>query len=321
MKDFLNKTFVIDGSYCLHRALNQPKLKEFTTSEGILSGGVYGTLRIIIAECRKFPGYYPIVCWDAGLSSRRTEIYPDYKHNLDRQASIAAGEMDPYIEEYRRQRGDLIQILRELGIPSLRIYGWEGDDLMYILTRMSRESVVLSDDKDLIQLVSPTCRVDRAMKGEVLDYQNTDASYRHPHYCIAKAIVGDPSDNIPKVAPGVGGKGAQAIAAYLAQLPRDNWKDSLEIYDGKAAKKFKAVADNIDQLYTNFDLTDLTQVEVPDDIYEVIESSIRPVLGKSNFFKAMEWMSKYEITSINIQQALSVILPYAKDVFVDGGNN
>ena len=64
------------------------------TSTGIKSGGVYGALRMLQAEMKKFSGYFPIVCFDRGLSKRRLELYPDYKCNISRQeadALIAAG--------------------------------------------------------------------------------------------------------------------------------------------------------------------------------------------------------------------------------------
>ena len=57
------------------------------------------------------------------------------------------------MREYRTQRKDIIEILHDLGIPCIRIDGWEGDDLLYILSNMTKDSIIISDDKDLIQAV------------------------------------------------------------------------------------------------------------------------------------------------------------------------
>ena len=66
---------------------------------------------------------------------------------------------DDYRAQYRRQRDILITILHALGVPSIKINGWEGDDLMVLLTRLSKESIVMTDDKDLIQLISPDVQI------------------------------------------------------------------------------------------------------------------------------------------------------------------
>ena len=114
MKKYLNKVMIVDGSYMLHRALHTPALQELRTSTGMKSGGVFGTLRILQAEIKKFPGYFPIFCFDKGLAERRTQLYPDYKANRERKVAdqlLATGvdlEEDDYLEEYHRQRADLI---------------------------------------------------------------------------------------------------------------------------------------------------------------------------------------------------------------------
>ena len=238
----MNKVLIVDGSYCLHRAMHTPALAELKTSSGMLSGGVFGFLRILQSEIKKFSGYFPVVCWDKGLSKRRTDIYPDYKANRSRLvADNLAGigvetEQDQYLVEYHRQRSDLIKILKSLGIPSLLMDGWEGDDLMYLLSKSTDDGVILSDDKDMIQLVSPEIKIRRTMNNVTVDWSTSEQYYRHPHYTIVKSMCGDPSDNIPKVAQGLGWKGADSIATLLESLcdcstdDYDLWKSKLEEY-------------------------------------------------------------------------------------------
>lgn len=87
MRKYLNKVLIIDGSYTLHRALHTPALQELVTTTGIKSGGVFGFLRMLQSEVKKFLGYFPIICWDKGLAKRRTELYPDYKANRKRMSA------------------------------------------------------------------------------------------------------------------------------------------------------------------------------------------------------------------------------------------
>ena len=318
MEKYLNKVMIVDGSYFLHRALNTPGLQELTTSTGMKTGGVFGALRILQSEIKKFPGYFPIFCFDKGLSKRRVELYPDYKANRKRQeadALIAAGlepEKDDYLEEYHRQRSDLIQILRALGIPSLLLPGTEGDDLQYLLSIVCEEGVVVSDDKDMIQLVSPTIKVRRSMRDETIEWDTSDASYRHPRFTIRKSIVGDGSDNIPKCAPGLGDKGADEIAKILESHEFSEYKSVLEeeVKNGsKLSKKIQGLLDNWDQFLINYQLIDLRLVEAPAGFEQMIKDLIMMVVGHANVMRAYQLIGMYEMKTIFPDQIIGMLAP------------
>lgn len=317
MNQYLNKVLIIDGSYMLHRAMHTPAFQELRTSMGIKSGGVFGFLRIFQAEIMKNSGYFPIVCWDKGLSPRRTEVYPDYKANRKRIVAdnlVALGvesEEDDYLKEYHSQRSDLIQILKYLGVPSLLIPGWEGDDLQYLLSCVTRDGIVLSDDKDMIQLVSPTIRIRRPMKDEMITWEESDSEYRHPHFTIVKSICGDPSDNIPQVASGVGGKTASKIASLIDEKNFEEYKATLEEYcqcqSGALVTKIKKVLDNWSQFVINYNLINLRLVTPPEGFESMIKDLILGVVGKPNLFKTYEILGKYEMKTIYPDQLLSII--------------
>lgn len=329
MRRYLNKALIVDGSYCLHRALHTPALQDLRTSKGVKSGGVFGFLRILQSEIKKCPGYFPIVCWDKGLSERRTKLYPDYKANRQRIVADSAlalginGEVDDYLEEYHRQRSDLIQILKVLGIPSLLIPGWEGDDLQYLLSTVSEDCIVLSDDKDLIQLVSPTCRIRRAMKDEWITWEDSDPGYHHPHYTIVKSICGDPSDNIPKVASGLGWKGADQIASLIDNLDSfDDYKKTLQefVEKGKGAivKKTLSLLTNWDQFVINYNLTDLRLVTPPEGFEMMIRDLIIGVVGHSNLLKAYSLIGQYEMSTIYPDQIIFLLSAASSQLLKEG---
>lgn len=318
---------IVDGSYMLHRALHTPALEGLTTSTGIKSGGVFGLLKILQSEIKKSPGYFPIFCWDKGLSERRTKLFPDYKANRKRQSAdvlIAAGvteEVDDYLEEYHRQREDIIQILKSLGIPSLILPGWEGDDLQYLISRVTKDGIVLSDDKDMIQLVSPEIKIRRAMKDEMISWEDSDSYYRHPHFTIVKSICGDPSDNIPQVAPGLGWKGADLIASLI-----DDTEDLDELYnklqslkDSQTKKgiktKIQKLLNNWNQFVVNYNLINLKLVESPEGFESMIKDLIKGVAGKSNIMKAYTLIGKYEISTIYPDQIIFQLSASAANLF------
>ncbi|WJZ23537.1 RNaseH [Listeria phage LIS04] len=271
----LKKALVVDGSYLLHRNLKVEHIFEMRSDNGNgpRTGGIFGFLRGLAYEMKKFD-YYPIICWDAGLAKRRLDIYPNYKKHADRLVEAngrldlegKSEEPDEYLEEYRRQRKEIIKVLDALGIPSLRFEGWEGDDLMKLMTLIAEECIVVTDDRDMIQLLNNKVSIRRALNDEVIagtDHENSewyqylksggktkcrtreeyfeDAGYEDIfENVMVKAIVGDASDNIPPVTKGlerkysVGGGRAKTIAKIIYHNPK-NYLDILHqmVEDGK----------------------------------------------------------------------------------------
>lgn len=330
MKKYMNKVLAVDGSYALHRALNTPALQELRTTTGMKTGGVFGTLKILQSEIKKFPGYFPIFCFDKGLSKRRTDLYPDYKANRRRQSAdclVVAGvegEKDEYLEEYHRQRADLIQILKSLGIPSLLIPGWEGDDLLKLVTDAAEDSVILTDDKDLIQMVAPCIKIRRAIQNETISWDESDSYYRHPHYTIVKSICGDGSDNIPQVASGLGWKGADKIASLIDSLESfSEYKPALEKYvednpKGSLTSKIKKLLDNWDQFVINYNLTDLRLVTPPEGFEMMIRDLIIGVVGHSNLLKAYSLIGQYEMSTIYPDQIIFLLSAASSQLLKEG---
>lgn len=211
MNIVFNKTLLIDGSYFLHRMLSQPNQWDMQTLQGKRTGGIYGCIRSIFKEMQKY-NYFPIVVFDGGLAPRRLMVYSNYKRNEEKQLLTESVETEKteqqildeaFMREYRTQRKDIIGILHGFGIPCIRIEDWEGDDLLYILSKMSKDSIVVTDDRDLIQVVTESddrkCRVWRTMNEEMWDMNTLKQKGLDAwEYINCKAISGDPSDNIPR---------------------------------------------------------------------------------------------------------------------------
>lgn len=304
----LDKVLIVDGSYMIHRALHVEHLFNLTNSRGEGTGGIFQFLRSLNSEMRNHPGYFPIVCWDDGLSERRVKAYPNYKHKEDRLVEAAElrklgadPDEDEYLIQYHAQREKTIELLRLLGIPSLMFKGWEGDDLMYILSKTLNDTIVLTDDKDLIQLLSPTTKVSRPMAEELLEYasyqlDNDDPDMRK--FVIEKSIVGDPSDNIPSCAEGVGPKTAKEIAGLMVSHP-DDWKAYVETSENKRVRLF-GNEDSYRQFETNLQLIDLSLVEITEEMIDAIAQVILDEMKVPNYFKVMLAMNDMEITDVDM---------------------
>lgn len=319
----LGKILIIDGSFLLHRALHVGELYELCTSDGIGTGGVFQFLRSMYSEVKNFDCYYPIVCWDAGLAERRLSVYDNYKHDAERKIEErelkALGqepEIDDYLVKYREQRELTMAILKDLGVPSLRFYGWEGDDLLYIVSRMTDDGVVLTDDKDLIQLLSPTIRISRPMAGQLLEYNSYQAEHHDPDmrkFITEKAIVGDVSDNIPKCAEGVGPKTASYIAGLMIEH-RDDWKDILSQSTKKAHRNFLSES-SLKQFEINMELIDLNRVKVTSDIVQKISMVIENETHIPDYFKTVAKVGQLEMTDLDINGLIAKLT----DLYRKGG--
>lgn len=207
-----NNILIFDGSNCLHRAIAEPHLWNLS-SNGARTGGIYGVLQIICKEFKIY-NYYPVVVFDGKLSTRRLGIYPNYKHHSEFN-SDETHDSSETSKEYIRQRNILINLLPQIGIPVIRLENWEGDDIIAYLASISANSIVVSEDKDLYQLISSEpfkCSIKHGMKNKIVNYKTLlDENLTPKQFMLNKCFLGDVSDNIPTACPKIGDKYVGAL--------------------------------------------------------------------------------------------------------------
>jgi len=189
----------VDGHNLAYRAT----LAGDTTADG--SGRFLGLLRSLGRELRQ-PSEW-VVCFDAadGAAARQS-ICPAYKRHrppLDPQVAATLARLPGALER--------------AGIAWLELPGVEADDLIASVVSLhpTRQCVVVSSDRDFIQLVSPSVRlVDPGRRpGErLLDAHLVQTRYRvtPAQWCDYRALCGDPSDGLAGVA-GIGPVGAARL--------------------------------------------------------------------------------------------------------------
>ena len=309
-----NRLLIFDGSHALHRNLSVLNNWNMQTTTGIRTGGVFGVLRTLLKEISQY-NYYPVFVFDGGLSKRRLQLYPNYKGTLDKQEKeLLIESKNEYSEEdmlhmemkteYANQREMLKQILPFFNIPVICYENWEGDDLIYLLTQMSKDSIVVSDDKDLLQLIrdddTGRCRVKRAMRDEFWDINTLKENSEDVNeYIIKKAIVGDQSDNIPSACYGVGEKTAKDLYKFYSyliehkiQYPTTEEELTTICKENKLTKRKAFINFSENQFLTNLMLTDLKLVDKDvEDFYPkmlyIIEENINSYF-KNNYNEEMQ---------------------------------
>ena len=317
-----NRLLIFDGSFVLHRALSVPNNWDMRTSYGKRTGGIFASLRTFLKEIKMF-NYCPVVVYDGGLSKRRLDIFPNYKRTLDKQElyesdHILTEEEQMELEfrrEYNTQRNDIIPLLRDLGIPVINIKDWEGDDIIYILSKLSKDSIIVSEDRDLIQLVSNNdrrCRIRRPIREELIDI-----NYLQEHnidlnsYVACKAICGDNSDNIPSACFQVGEKTAPSLYKLYVESKNNFPKTEEELTklckNTNIPKRKAYLNFNEEQFLNNVLLMDLRFVDnyidntLLDQIITEIDTSLINTQGIEDL------LSRFEITSFNTKELIDKV--------------
>jgi 5'-3' exonuclease len=254
-----SKAVIVDLSYQLHRGLRVEdiwNLKSEVDGEVIRTGGIMTVFRILGVVMDKYPGYVPVLCSDKGLCARRLAVHPNYKNTVDKKVQdskapeeLSAEELEEraksqeYRQAYHRSKKEIKYICEKLGIPYLEYDGVEGDDIMAVVAMAEyKESVVVTDDRDLIQLVGLSTADHniinfRAMKNEIISYDKFVEEFETvDNFVLHKSLTGDGSDNIPQIASKVGGSTAMKFikAWRSAGLSNDDIVNSkYELLEGE----------------------------------------------------------------------------------------
>ncbi|HWQ51097.1 MAG TPA: DNA polymerase I [Terriglobales bacterium] len=249
------KLLLFDGNSVLNRAFYG--VRTLTTSEGLFTNGIYGFLSIYYKELEAEKPDAACVAFDLKEKTFRHEKYGEYK----------AGRR-PMPEELAMQVPLLKETLDAMRVPRREIAGYEADDIIGTLAKCwPGEVVIITGDKDELQLVSDRVTVKLAVtKGGQSDTARYTPEtvgevygFAPPRIVDMKALMGDPSDNIPGVA-GVGEKTALALLHEHGSL--DGVYAALDKVKPTVRKKLE---EGKEAAYMSYELATIcTGVPVPD---------------------------------------------------------
>jgi len=202
--------FLIDGSAYIYRAYHA--IAPLTNRHGLPTHAVYGFTNILLRVIREKAPEYLAVAFDLKGPTFRHGMYKDYKANRPPMPADLIPQI-PYIK----------QVVEAHNILCLEEQGVEADDLIAaaarILARNDIPVVVVSGDKDLLQLVSDRISVWDPMSDRLMDPAAVRAKYQVGPESLLDlfALIGDTADNIPGV-PGVGPKTAEKLINQFGDL-------------------------------------------------------------------------------------------------------
>lgn len=204
------KLYLIDGNSLLYRSYYA--IQRLATSQGFPTNAIFGfinTLRKLMGEAK--PEYLGIV-FDAPGLKQRHELYKDYK-----------AQRKPMPEDLVKQIPKLKEVIAALRIPVIIQASQEADDVLGSLARRAAaddfQTVIVTTDKDLLQLVDKSTLVYNPVKDMTLDAAKVKEVFgAAPAQVIdVLSLWGDPSDNIPGV-PGIGEKTAKSLIEEFGSL-------------------------------------------------------------------------------------------------------
>ncbi|MCH8049528.1 DNA polymerase I, partial [Patescibacteria group bacterium] len=236
---------VLDGNALLHRAWHA--IPPLTTKDGRVVNAAYGFTMIVEKMRDQFKPDYMAVAWDLPGPTFRHKEYKEYKATREKKEQELYDQI-PIIQD----------ILDAYDIPSLSAESMEADDVIGTLAKKygakkDIEVLILTGDLDTLQLVNKDVKVVAFVKGvsETKEYDVKAVKERYglrPDQMVDfKALMGDPSDNIP----GVAGVGKKTAAELLKKY------DTVEgIYEAieagkvpeKFAKKFAGQEEQVEKM-------------------------------------------------------------------------
>ena len=202
--------YLVDGSSYIYRAYYA--IRHLSSPDGHPTNAIYGFIQMLLKLIKDYNPQHLAVVFDAGRTTFRTEMYPEYKANRAAMPDDLRVQMEPIRE-----------VVRAFNIPTLELQGYEADDIIGDLAgRFAGQGgkvVVVTGDKDLMQIVTDRVTLLDTMKGK--ESGITEVIERFgvgPELVIdILGLAGDSSDNIPGV-PGIGEKTAAKLILEFGSL-------------------------------------------------------------------------------------------------------
>ncbi len=239
----MKKLYLIDGSGFIFRAYHS--LPPLTNPAGTPVGAVYGFINMMLKLMEGAKADHIAVIFDAGRKTFRNDIYPEYK-----------AHRPPPPEDLIPQFPLVREATQALNLPAIEMPGFEADDLIATYATAARaegmEVVIVSSDKDLMQLIGPGISMYDGMKQKSIGPEQVMEKFGVPPEKVRDvlSLMGDSSDNIPGV-PGIGPKTAaelignfgtlEGVLANAANIKQNKRRETIEQNSDKARLSYELV--------------------------------------------------------------------------------
>lgn len=205
----MKKLLILDSNSILNRAFYG--VRYLSAKDGTPTNAIYGFLNILLKLIKEQEPDYICAAFDVKAPTFRHKQYEGYK-----------AQRKPMPEGLAAQMPLAKDVLRAIGVTILEKEGYEADDIIGTVARLCEESeiscFIATGDKDDLQLASDKTKViltvTKSGYNETIIYDDKAVKEKYhvtpTEFIDVKALMGDPSDNIPGV-KGVGEKTAMSL--------------------------------------------------------------------------------------------------------------
>jgi len=247
--------YLIDGSAYIYRAYHA--IAPLTNSKGVATNAVLGFVNMVNRLVRERDPRYLAIAFDSKGPVFRHDLYDQYKANRP-----------PMPDDLREQLPFIKQFVKAANILLLETTGVEADDILATAVKMfsagGHKAVIVSGDKDLLQLVSENVTMFDPMKNKDMGPEEVEKKYgvKTDQLLDFFALVGDSADNVPGV-PGVGPKTAEKLINTFGSLHGLYER----VDEMKKSKMKEKIIDNREMAFLSKQLIDLkADVEIPKEL-------------------------------------------------------
>ena len=242
----MERLVLIDGHAVLYRAFHALP-KSLTNSSGQPVNAVYGFSRMLLKVIKDLKPTHLAVAFDLPGPTFRNQLFADYQATRPKMPDDLSSQIEPIRE-----------VVQAFNIPVFEKDGFEADDVLGTLASLARlDTIIITGDKDILQLVDEKTKVCLLQKGingaELVDQSGVEERLGvKPNQVVAyKALAGDPADNYPGVS-GIGPKTAQKLLKQFGSLEKAI--AGLDFQEQKAARLSQQLAAIKRDLPLDFDL-------------------------------------------------------------------
>ncbi len=222
---FMEKPLLVlfDGNAIVHRAYHAFQTARnptvFTVPKtGEVVTAVFGFAQMLLKAINELKPTCYAIAFDTPVPTFRHRMYDQYK-----------AQRPPTPDELVNQFARVRQLVETFNIPIYELDGYEADDILGTLSHQADEqgidTIIVTGDADTMQLVSPQVKVlypkPRGSFSDTMLYDEEAVKEKYSvepkHIADFKALVGDPSDNIPGV-PGIGNKTAVKLIQQFGSV-------------------------------------------------------------------------------------------------------
>ena len=296
----MKKIIMIDGNNLMFRSYYATAYNGnfMNNSKGFPTNALFGFTNMIHKIINEETPEYIIVAFDKGKTFRHEE-YEGYKD----------GRVETP-DELKKQFPKAKELLTAMGIKYYEIDGYEADDIIGTFAKFCDDDkdfigTIVSSDKDLLQLISSDVDIKLLKQKDYIRYNEKtfekDYGIKPINVIDLKALMGDPSDNIPGV-KGVGEKTALKLLHEYKTL--DGIYENIENIKGKIKEK---LINDKENAYKSYHLATIIkevpmEISIEDTKYQKEDKEkLKQIYEDLEFYSFLKKEEKKEIKKVDLK--------------------